>query len=228
MKKLKCIGIIPDGNRRFAKRNNISLIEAYKIGTNKAWEAIGWLSLHKEIKDGIFYTLSLENFYKRSKLELKVLFKIFEKELEKIIRNNPLEKFETSIKFFGKLELLPKSLNEKIKKVEEISENNGKKKIWLALCYDGQQEIVDAVKKILELGITKLQRKNFAKFLYAKIPFPDLILRTGNAKRLSGFLTFQSAYAELEFLPKLWPEIQKKDFDKVIQNFYKRERRFGR
>ena len=77
MKKLKCIGIIPDGNRRFAKRNNISLIEAYKIGTNKAWKAIEWLSLHKEIKDGIFYTLSLENFYKRSKLELKVLFKIF-------------------------------------------------------------------------------------------------------------------------------------------------------
>jgi len=234
MQELKCIGIISDGNRRYSQKYGIPLHKAYAIGTKKAWDVIEWLQDYEEIKHGIFYTLSLENFQRRSRLELKILFRIFERELEKIKKKNYFEKFGICLRFIGKVSLLPKYLSKKMEEVEKITENNGPKNLYLAVCYNGQQEIIDAAKRIAKMvkdgavKVSEINQKLFSSMLYANIPFPDLIVRTGNTKRLSGFLTFQSAYAELEFIQKLWPEITREDLDKAISSFYKRQRRFGK
>lgn len=227
------IAFIPDGNRRFAKKRGISLLESYRLGTKKAWNVIDWLRSYPAIKSGTFYTLSFENLT-RNKTELSVLFKIFEKELDKAANNLVFEQEQMHVNFVGKLEALPKKIQAKMQKLEEKTGDFKKKTIHLAIGYSGQNEIVDAAKKIAEqykqgiLNLSDLTTENFSRFLYANIPEPDLIVRTSGTQRLSGFLTYQSAYSELYFSPKYWPEFEKNDLDSAIQTYENRKRNFGK
>jgi undecaprenyl diphosphate synthase len=231
--ELKSIAFIPDGNRRFARKTHTSLLTAYKKGTQKAWEVLHWLNNYPKIKFGTFYTLSSENL-KRKRIELKILFKIFERELDKVWSSSVFTANEIKLNFIGKLELLPKKLQEKMRKAEDFTSSFKKKTINLAIGYDGQTEIVDAAKKIAtafkenKIDLNSLNHKTFYKYLYADFPEPDLIIRTSGTQRLSGFLTYQSSYSELYFLEKYWPEFTKQDLDNAIQEFYERQRRFGK
>lgn len=233
MVELKSVAFIPDGNRRFAKQNRISMVQAYSMGTKKAWDVIHWLKDYPKIKAGSFYTLSLENL-SRSAHELNILFDIFEKELDRAEKSTFLSENEISLKFIGRLGQFPKKLREKMKKVENLTENFSKKTVNLALGYNGQAEIVDAAKKIAEqykqglLQLNDLTMDSFKKFLYHPFPEPDLIIRTSGTQRLSGFLTYQSSYSELYFCKKYWPEFSQNDLDIAIKDFDERKRKFGK
>ncbi|MBN1940750.1 MAG: di-trans,poly-cis-decaprenylcistransferase, partial [Candidatus Diapherotrites archaeon] len=222
-----------DGNRRFAQKNNIALLSAYKLGTQKAWDVFDWINKYPEIKTGTFYTLSLENL-QRKKTELKLLYKIFEKELDKVFSSGLFEANKIKLKVIGRTDLLPKKLREKIQSTEEYTQDFNKKTMNLALGYTGQIEIIDAAKKIAEqykqgmLKLNELTTDSFKNFLYADFPSPDLIVRTSGTKRLSGFLTYQSAYSELYFLDKYWPEVNETDIDNAIEEYNLRQRKFGK
>jgi len=230
---LDSIAFIPDGNRRFAAANKLPLLQSYSLGTQKAWDVLDWLVKHKNIKEGTFYTLSLENL-KRSSVELKALFHIFEKELDKIKQKPIFEREQIRLKFLGRRELFPKKLQEKIQEAEDYTENFNERTINLALAYDGQTEIVDAAKKIAsdyadeKISLDTLNTSNFSHYLYSSNSFPDLIIRTSGTQRLSGFLTYQSAYSELYFINKYWPEFSEQDLNTAITEFESRERRFGK
>ncbi|MDD5163780.1 MAG: polyprenyl diphosphate synthase [Candidatus ainarchaeum sp.] len=230
---LNSIAFIPDGNRRFAQKQGISLLEAYRMGTRKAWDVFSWLNNYPEIKTGTFYTLSLENL-QRKKTELLLLYKIFEKELDKVKNSGLFEKNQVRMKVIGRTDLLPKKLREKILETEKFTENFKNKKMNLAIGYTGQMEIIDAAKKIAEqykqgtLRLAELTTSSFQKYLYGNFQNPDLIIRTSGTQRLSGFLMYQSAYSELCFLEKYWPEINETDLDFAIKEYYSRQRKFGK
>jgi undecaprenyl diphosphate synthase len=230
---LESIAFIPDGNRRYAEKAGISLAQSYLMGTTKAWDVAQWLSKYPSIKNGIFYTFSLKNF-ERSKLELKTLMHIFGKELDKVKNNKLISDNEIKLKFIGRKELFPNELKKKMDAAEKLTENNSKKTITLAIGYDGQAEIVDAAKKFAtevssgKANINSIDENSFKKYLYADFKEPDLIIRTSNQQRLSGFLTYQSSYSELYFLDKFWPELSESDVDTAIDSFDSRQRRFGK
>jgi undecaprenyl diphosphate synthase len=230
---LESIAFIPDGNRRYAKQAGISLAESYALGTKKALDVMNWISKYSSIKTGTFYTFSLKNF-ERSKLELDILFRIFEDQLDKAKTNPVFKDNGISLKFIGRKEMFPANLQKKMLDVENNTSGYKNKKINLALGYDGQTEIVDAAQKFaldVSQGKAKpedLSTGNFSKYLYSDFKAPDLIIRTSNEHRLSGFLTYQSSYSEFAFIDKYWPSITEQDVDKVITDYDARERRYGK
>ena len=230
---LSSIAFIPDGNRRFAQAQNMSLAQAYKMGTQRSWDIMGWLSDYPSIKVASFYTLSLENIT-RSAMEMNILFSIFEKEADKIMVNEMYKSHEFAIKFIGRLEKFPQNLRTKMEKIENLSMDYTKRVINVAIGYNGRSEIVDATKKIAQDVLDKkmdpssITEESFKKYLYSDFKDPDLIVRTGQTQRMSGFLTYQSIYSELYFLDKLWPELNKEDLRHAIENYDSRARRFGK
>ena len=229
---LSSIAFIPDGNRRFARKIGISYAEAYSLGTQKAWQVIGWLKEYPKIKSGTFYTLSLENLA-RSRLELHLLFRLFEKELDRVKEKTIFEEEGIRLKFIGRIGMLPKKIQRKIKETEELTGGFGKKQVNLAIGYNGQSEIIDAAKKFAEqckkggAEIDSLDEKSFSGYLYNGVS-PDLIVRTSGTQRLSGFLTYQSAYSELHFCQHYWPEFSQQDLAEAVSDFEERQRNFGK
>ncbi|MBI3671802.1 di-trans,poly-cis-decaprenylcistransferase [Candidatus Azambacteria bacterium] len=134
------------------------------------------------------------------------------------------------VKFVGQVERFPADIQKGIENIERETKNNKKITLFIALSYGGRAEILNAVSKILENGGKKeLTEAGFAKDLWTKdMPDPDLIIRTGGEMRLSNFLLWQSAYSELFFTDTYWPDFSKREFLKIISDFYKREKRFGR
>ena len=232
-KMLESVAFIPDGNRRYAKKANITLAQSYVMGTRKAWDVIDWMAKYPEVKVGTFYTFSLKNF-ERSKTELRVLMKLFEIELDKVKERDIFSEKGLALKFIGQRDKFPDKLQQKMSDAEEYTSQFKNKTINLALGYDGQTEIVDAARKFaddVQHGLattTELTVDSFRKYLYSDFKAPDLIVRTSNEQRLSGFLTYQSSYSELAFVDKYWPELQEKDVDKIFSDYNSRHRRFGK
>jgi undecaprenyl diphosphate synthase len=230
--QLESIAFIPDGNRRYAQKAGVSLLKSYQLGTQKAWEVFDWLNNYKEIKVGTFWSLSLENF-KRTR-EIPVLFKIFEKELDKVKKSGLFERNGIKLKFIGRKSVFPKKLREKMLAAEEFTSGFSNKLMNVALGYSGQAEIVDAAKAIAldyqqgKIDLDSMDEEKFHNYLYSDFSDPDLIVRTSGVQRLSGFLPYQSAYSELYFLGKYWPEMTESDLDTAIQDFYARKRNFGK
>lgn len=230
---LKSIAFIPDGNRRFAKKQGIRLESAYEMGTQKSWKVLEWLAKYPTVKFGTFYTLSLENM-RRQKNELGLLFAIFERALDRA-RNEPfLDTNGIRVLFSGRRELFPQSLQKKMRELEAHTESNSEKTVNLALGYSGQHEIVDAAKRVAadvqagKLNAHDFDEAAFRAYLYQDLPDPDLIIRTSGTQRLSGFLTYQSAYSELYFSPKFWPEFNEADLDAAIESYSLQQRNFGK
>ncbi|MCK5450075.1 di-trans,poly-cis-decaprenylcistransferase [Candidatus Pacearchaeota archaeon] len=229
----KHLAIIPDGNRRFAKRLMFKPQEGYKYGTKKYKEILDWC-MELGIKNVTFYIFSLENF-NRPKKEFDFLMNLFEKEFKEMATNPKIHKNQVKINFIGRIHLLPKNVQKEIKKLMNTTKNYNNFQFNFAIAYGGRAEIVDATKKIVKLvkegklKIKEINEKSFSENLYNKgIPDVDLIIRTSE-QRISGFLPWQSVYSELIFLPnKFFPELTKKDFLNIIRGYGKRERRFGK
>jgi undecaprenyl diphosphate synthase len=222
------LGIIIDGNRRWAKKKGLLSFEGHRKGLNNV-QKIGDFCAKKRIKILTLYTFSTEN-WKRSKKEVSYLMRLLKESLNK--KNiQKLHKKKIKLQIIGQRERLPKFLQKRIKEAEELTKNNKERILNLAISYGGRPEIIQAIKNIIKKKIpaNKITEKLINKNLWtAGLPYPDLIIRTGGVQRLSNFLTWQSAYSELYFTKKSWPEFTEKDLDKALLDFSHRQRRFGR
>ncbi len=228
---LKHIGIILDGNRRFAKRLMKEPWKGHEFGAGKVEKLFEWCK-ELNIKEMTLYCFSMQNF-NRPKKEFDYLMKLCKKFFEKAKTNKKIHENKIRIKFIGRINLFPKEVYKKMKELEKATKDYSDYKINFAMAYGGREEIIDAVKNLGkevkngELKINKINEKVFAKFLYLDSE-PDLIIRTGGDHRTSNFLMWQSAYSEWIFLKKTWPEFEKEDLCNCIKDFARRERRFGR
>ena len=228
MNQLKHIGIILDGNRRFAQKLNLPPIEGHKKGYDKIKELLDWCK-EFNVKELTLYTFSVENF-RRSGDEVKYLMKLFKKAFTELKNDKRIK--DTKVNFIGMIRLFPKSIQKIMKELMEMTKTHTKFILNFAMGYGGRTEIIEAAKKIARLvKLNKLNPNNinentFKKHLYISSE-PDLIIRTSES-RLSNFMTFQSAYSEIIFLPnKLWPEFSKQDFIGCLNEYSARQRRFG-
>ncbi|MBS3143692.1 di-trans,poly-cis-decaprenylcistransferase [Candidatus Woesearchaeota archaeon] len=228
----KHIGIVLDGNRRFAKKLMMKPWKGHEWGAGKLEKLIEWAVEYK-IKELTLYTLSVQNFFSRPKEELSYLIDLFKKETRKLQSDERIKEYKIRINFIGRLNLFDDELHGLMKNVMEKTRNNNNLIINFAMAYGGQEEVIDAVKKISEqvkkgnLDIDKINEESFKDFLYMK-DSPELIIRTGGEKRTSNFLPYQGAYSEWIFLDKMWPEFEKEDFVECIKEYSGRQRRFGR
>ncbi|MBI4163105.1 MAG: di-trans,poly-cis-decaprenylcistransferase [Candidatus Aenigmarchaeota archaeon] len=221
------IAIIPDGNRRFAKKMNIPITKSYAMGVDKIIEVMEW-SKDLGVKMMTSWGFSTENF-KRSALERRLLFRLFEGKIKEFLENGRFKKEQLKVKIIGDINKFPKSLINAIHNLESETEKYNEFQLNLALNYGGRQEIIEACNRILASGIKNIKTEDFSKFLFTKnLPDPDIILRTSGEQRMSGFLPWQSAYSEFVFLKPLWPELQKEEFVTAINEYDSRQRRFGR
>ncbi len=220
------IGIILDGNRRFAKRLMLEPWKGHEYGEEKVEKLLDWAN-ELGIKEFTLYCLSVENIKNRPKSELEYLFKVFRHAFRNIERDK-IEKYKIKIRFIGNLSLLPEDLAEQCRVLEKETSGNSNYIINFALAYGGRQEIIEAVKKIVRNKVREedVNEETFKKALWLEDE-PDLIIRTGGEKRTSNFLPWQSSYSELIFLDKLWPEFDKEDLIACVQEFNSRKRRFG-
>ena len=170
---------------------------------------------------------STDNF-KRDKNEIEGLFELFKQNLKEALDSDEKNKHDVRVRFFGRIHLFPREIQQMIRKAEEISSKNSKYHLNLLLSYGGREEIVDAVNEIIKEGIREVDEKTISEHLYTKeIPDPDMIIRTSGEQRLSGLMPWQSCYSEFYFSKKLWPDFSKEDFEDALETYGKRKRRFG-
>ena len=223
MNPVKHVAIIMDGNGRWGLKHKNSRNLGHREGVNTV-EKIIKESLRFKIKYLTLYTFSTEN-WKRPEKEKYFLFNLLEKFLIKEINN--LIKNEIKLKVIGDKSLFSNKLKKTLIETENKTANNKKLQINLALNYGSKDEIVNTIKLMNKKKI-KISEKNIEDNLYTKkIPNPDLLIRTGNTKRLSNFLLWQLAYTEIFFEKKLWPDFNSTDYKKIIKNFMKLKRNFG-
>lgn len=221
------IAIIPDGNRRWAKNRGISKEEAYAIGIDKISDVAKWCR-DADVKMLTMWGFSTENF-SRDRDEIKVLFKLFQKNLLKMLTTEGEERRKIRVKCLGRIHLFPREIQALMRKVEKETDKNKDYQLNLLFSYGGHNEIIDAVNEVIKKGIKKVDEKIISDHLYtAGLPNPDLVIRTSGETRLSGLMPWQTAYSELYFCDKLWPDFSKQDFNNALKEYSKRKRRYGR
>ena len=219
----KHVAIIMDGNGRWGIQNKKSRNLGHKQGI-KTVEEIIQASIKKKIKYLTLYTFSSEN-WKRPKIEIKFLFNLLENYIDDELSS--IDKKKIKIKIIGDLKKFPKRLKNKLKLVEKKTSNNSLLQINLALNYGSRQEITNTVNKLIKKNEIVSENKISNNLYTAKIPDPDILIRTGNTNRLSNFLLWQLEYSEIFFVKKLWPDFKRNDLYKIIKKFNKIKRNFG-
>lgn len=228
----KHVGLIIDGNRRWAKNRNLEINFGHLVGYENLkkrlfdfFEAgIHYLSL---------YILSLENLRKRSAEELEYIYKIMIKAVDAVVNESIVKDDKVRFDIVGRLSLLPPTAKEKIQQLINFTKDHDQNFINLCIMYDGHEEIVDAVKKIINDGIKpeKIDAKLIKDYLYTRdFPALDYIIRTGmdDGARISGFLLWDSSYAEFKFRNDLWPDYNKEMVIQDLLDYTKRSRRMGK
>ena len=223
MNPLNHVAIIMDGNGRWGLKHKNSRNAGHKAGLNTV-ESIIKQSIKNKIKYLTLFAFSTEN-WKRPKKEINYLFNLLENFL--INKINDFHKQNIKLKIIGSKNF-SKKLNLLLNLAEKKTSKNSKIQINLALNYGAKLELISAIKK-LQKNKGKINEKNIEKFLYTKnIPDPDLMIRTGNTKRLSNFLLWQLAYSEIFFQKKMWPDFNDKDYLKIIKEYKNLKRNFGK
>ena len=223
MNKLNHVAFIMDGNGRWGKKRNKSRNYGHLQGV-KAVQKIVEASLKLKIPIITFYVFSTEN-WKRPKKEVNFLFNLigsyFKKEIDNVMNNN------LRINIIGNRNLLPNTVKKILNETVQKTKKNKKLLINLALNYGSKSEITSSIAQALNKK-EKITEKSIKKYLFTKnMPDPDILIRTGGHQRLSNFMLWQLAYAELYFLDKLWPDFNEKDLKKIIKNFNITKRNFG-
>ncbi len=228
MKKIipQHIGIILDGNRRWAKKRKLNTFKGHKNGFENL-KKISNYAFDKGVKILTVFAFSTEN-WKRTKKEINYLLKLFKILVEE--ESKELKKRGIKLVILGNIDKFDKELKNGIKKATKLTKNGKNGILNVCLNYGGREEILNAIKNIIKnkVKINKINNELINKYLYTKGQIdPDLIIRTSGELRLSGFLTWQGVYSELFFSKKNWPNFKNKDLDKVILEYNKRKRRFG-
>ena len=223
MNPLYHVAIIMDGNGRWGLKYKKSRNAGHKAGLDTVEKVIKE-TIKRKIKFLTLYAFSTEN-WKRPKKEIKYLFNLLENFLTNKIEE--LHKQNIKLKIIG-IKNFSSKLNKLLKKSEKKTLKNRKLQINLALNYGSKSELINAFKK-LQKNKVAINEKNIRKYLLTNnIPDPDLLIRTGNTKRLSNFLLWQIAYTEIFFEKKLWPDFNENDYNKIIKNYKKIKRNFGK
>jgi undecaprenyl diphosphate synthase len=218
------VAFIMDGNRRWAREKKMPLVEGHRLGESRIEPLVD-----EAIRQGIsyltFWAFSTEN-WKRSPSEVNYLLNLFRVNLDKSI--DSFHNKNVRIKVIGDIKKFPLDLQSKTKRWVELTKNNTKITVSIALSYGGRDEIIRAVNKAVKTNI-KVTPKNLSENLdTAGTPDPDLMIRTGGEKRLSGFLLWQMEYAEFYFTDVYWPEFTPEEFVKALKDYSERIRRFGK
>ncbi|MFA5888904.1 MAG: polyprenyl diphosphate synthase [Candidatus Paceibacterota bacterium] len=222
-----CVGIIMDGNRRWAESKGKPRIEGHRSGGEKLKEVTKWVK-EAGINHLVLYTFSNEN-WNRSPEEVSYMRDLMGKYLTEELSH--FNKEGGILRCIGDLSRFPADLQEKLKHVEKETAGNPGPHIYLALSYGGRQEIIHAVKEIVKENpkVEDVTEEYFAKHLQTyPMPDPDIIIRTSGEMRLSGFLPWQGVYSELFFVKTLWPDFSKEEFVKIIEEYGNRDRRIGK
>ncbi len=221
----RCAGFIMDGNRRWARKRNLPALAGHKAGYDKFVEVVGWAK-EASVPYVIAYAFSTEN-WNRSDEEVGYLMDLFRRMAGEWKEKSKQENIR--LRFIGARGKLPEDIQNIIADLEEGTKDNTAITVVLAVSYGGRGEIVDVINKLPKEKIGNMTEEEFEIYLWtAGIPDPDMIVRTSGEKRLSGFLPWQSVYAELFFLDTHWPAFTKEEFHKVLNEFAARERRRGR
>ena len=230
----KHIGLIHDGHRRYAKKEGLLSFEvSYKIGMNRFKDCLAWCD-NVGIEYITSWLLSRENL-SRPKSELDPYFEVLNQLFEELLIDDVVDNFK--VEFIGSIDMLPIFLQETISKLREVR-SGGQKTLTIALGYGGRQEILDAIKGLIDENrndandfdtlLENVTDEQLRQHLYSpETPDIDLIIRTSGESRLSGFLLWQSAYSEVIFQDVYWPEFRKIDFLRCLREYAQRERRFG-
>lgn len=230
-----------DGNRRYAQKHNISLTKGYKTGMEQFISILEFQIQHN-IKHTSFFALSANNYKKRKKEELKPIFDLVQHFFEKkhieqffinnnikiSIKGNTQELNERKKEFGRQYETL---INKLEKKLEQFNQKitNPSFYVHIAMNYDGQEELKHAFNKLQNQQKEAITLEDIKQNLYFyDVPSPEIIVRTGDAPRISGFLLFDSAYSEIYLCRKLWPEITKNDLEEILNWFSNLQRNFGK
>jgi len=223
MNPLNHVAIIMDGNGRWGLKNKNSRNAGHKAGLDTVKKIVKE-SIKQKIKHLTLFAFSTEN-WKRPKKEITYIFNLLESFL--IQRIEDFHKQNIKLKIIG-IKNFSKKLNKLLDLSEKETSKNTKLQINLALNYGSKFELVNAFRK-LKKSNEKINEKSLTKYLQTKnIPDPDILIRTGNTKRLSNFLLWQIAYSEIFFVKKLWPEFNEKDYNKIIKKFRTIKRNFGK
>lgn len=220
------VAVIMDGNGRWAKSRGLDRIEGHRKGAETARMMIETCA-RLSIRYLTLYAFSSEN-WKRPAREVNALMDMLYENLE--LKGDLLKKHDIRLRVLGEKARLPRRLAVKLRQTEEMSTEFGHMVVNLALNYGGRQEILQAVKSLMKKGLApaKITEADFRSELYTKNdPDPDLVIRTSGERRLSNFLIFQSAYAELYFAAEMWPDFRVLPFLEALTDFQKRKRRFG-
>lgn len=226
------IAIIMDGNRRWAREKGLPVVAGHDFVAEKLIEPLVDKCIELCIPYITFWAFSTEN-WQRSRGEVEGMMRIFRKGLQR----NAKRLFEKGVrlKIIGDMEKFPDDIAEQATGWVEKSRNNKKVTVTFALNYGGRDELLRAICRLYEeiqdskFKIQNLNQEIFTKFLDTEgLPDPDLIIRSGGEKRLSGFMSWQSAYSELYFTETLMPEFNQNELDRAIEWYQKRQRRFGK
>lgn len=223
-RELRHLGIILDGNRRWAKAHNLPLVEGHRQGM-EVFKDISLAAFDHGVEVVSAYIFSTEN-WNRTKEEVSYLMSLVIKAVEKHL--DTFHKAGIRLVHLGSRENLSKTVLDAIDRSVEKTKSN--KKGTLALCfnYGGKQEIADAVNHLLKGGKKEVNPEEIEQNLYAaELPDVDLVIRTSGEQRLSGFMLWRAAYAEMLFVEKHWPDFTPEDLEEALSNFADRERRFG-
>lgn len=222
------IVLFPDGNRRWAKEQGLDTLEGHLKGLENFEGLLLWCK-SRGVKIITVFGFSSEN-WNRSQEEVNYLMDLFEKYLSD---KSTIEKFQEEgirVKIIGQKERLKPSLQQIIVNIEEKTKQNSTFHLNLAVSYGGKWDIMQATKNIVKenIPVDEITEETIASHLSTSgFPDPDLIIRVGGEKRLSNFVLWQAAYAELYFSPKYWPTFTEQDFDEALEEYARRQRRFG-
>lgn len=228
-KTLKHIAIIPDGNRRWARAQGLSVLSGHKKVVDEVFPKLVEKAVELGIECLTLWVFSTEN-WGRDHDEVEGLMKLFVQFCDRASKE--LSKQGIRVSFIGRRDNLPEELQKKMTELISSTNQNNKMLVNIALNYGGRDEIVRAVNKILERGeYSEIGEQTLSDYLDTStldLPDPDLIIRPGGEKRLSGFMSWQAAYSELYFSDKMMPEFGPDDLQAAVDDFYSRQRRFGK
>ena len=220
---IRHIAFIMDGNGRWAKKRGMPREYGHKFGA-EAFKRVMRRCGDLGVEAATFYVFSTEN-WKRPQKEVDSIMKLLDEYLDECERE--LLKNDVRFIFLGSKAPFSPSIRQKMERIEERSRGN-RRIVNMALNYGGRDEIVYAANRLLESGKGRITEENLSASLYtAESPELDMIVRTGGDLRISNFLLWQAAYAELYFTDKLWPDFKESDVDEAVENFKNRKRRFG-
>ncbi|MDR0581200.1 MAG: di-trans,poly-cis-decaprenylcistransferase [Holosporaceae bacterium] len=226
---LKHIAFVLDGNRRWARKQNLSTLQGHKSGYERV-KTITSLLPKYGIEYVTYYLFSMEN-WERTAEEVNYLLGLFRNFFS---ADDYVMRHGIRIKAIGNLEKLPPDVLERVRYLEDLTSANTSLTVAVAISYGGRDEVVRATQRVIrdvmenKISAVELNEEIFASYLdTASMPYPDAFVRTGE-KRISNFLIWQAAYAEIFFVDKLWPDFDESDLKKIVLEFSQRERRYGK